>query len=475
MDVSLSSLPQFVDGATPLTVHLVGIAGAGMRSLADVLLGFGWTITGSDLDVESLAALANRGVRLFAGHASAHVSPKTQLLIYSDAVPDENPERRRAAQLGIPAINYVRMLARLGVGRRTIAIAGTHGKSTASAMLAHLLVQAGHDPTVVYGATPLDATSGGRAGRGRTAVVEACEYRQNFLNLHPEQAAILDVESDHFDCYDSPAQLEKAFRQFAKSLPDDGLLVVRRDCPAARRIAAVTHCRKVSFGLVSDADWFATLLAEDHGRYRIKILRFGQPFCDVLLSQPGKHNVLNALAAAVLAYENNLSSEQISHGLASFPGLRRRLELHRFLAATPWVDDYAHHPTEVIAALQTVRQMFPNARLWCAFQPHQASRTARLLDELAIALKTADRIMVAEIFRAREGEPRPGEVSAADLARRAAHLGAIVLPGTTIAEILETLESQLAAGDVFVTLGAGDLSARLRAAAAVAPSRAPIC
>ena len=257
------------------------------------------------------------------------------------------------------------MLGRLGVGRRTVAIAGTHGKSTATAMLAHLLIQAGLDPTVVCGATPSGASSGGRAGeRGQGSagqgsevraqatpnpqlqisksrsphpnlpregpmllLVEACEYRANFLQLRPWQAAITGIEPDHFDCYDSLAQLEDAFRRFAESIPDDGLLVARHDCQSTRRVTAGLNCRVESFGFSADADWSARTLEEDRGRFRFEIRRFGRRLCEVRLPTPGEHNVLNALAAAALAYENGLSPEQISAGLGSFPGLHRRLEL----------------------------------------------------------------------------------------------------------------------------------------------------
>jgi UDP-N-acetylmuramate--alanine ligase len=513
MDVLCPSSPQIVGASRPLRAHLVGIAGNGMRALADVLLGWGWTLSGSDLNT---TGFSRPGPRLFHGHAAEHVPREAELVIYSDAIPAENPELRRAAELGIPALSYFQMLGQLGIGRRTVAIAGTHGKSTTAAMLAHLLIQAGRDPTVVYGATPIGATSGGRAGQamlspdplheeqrvrtsggqrettasnpqspipnpcasgshpnplpiregpavtgpavdGQVMVVEACEYRANFLHLRPHAAAILNVEPDHFDYYDSPAQLEDAFRQFAQSLPSDGLLVIRHACERTRRVTAGLQCRVESFGTSADADWSAQTLDEDRGRFRFEIRRFGRPLCEVRLPLPGQHNVQNALAAAALALENGLAADQISLGLATFPGLHRRLEVSGDCRGATWVDDYAHHPTEVTAALRTVRQMFPQARLWCVFQPHQASRTARLLDELAASLQNADKVMVAEIFRAREGDPQPGEITAADLARRTAELGADVLPGGADHQIIETLETQLAAGDVLVTLGAGDV------------------
>ena len=188
-----------------------------------------------------------------------------------------------------------------------------------------------------------------------------------------------------------------------------------------------------------------------------EIRRFGRPLCEVRLPVPGEHNVLNALAAAALAYENGVTGDQISAGLGSFPGLHRRLELLGTWRGATLFDDYAHHPTEVAAALAAVRQMFPHSRVWCIFQPHQASRTRRLFNELAASLQNADKVWVAEIFRAREGDPQPGEVTAADLARRAAALGVEVLPGHTAEEIIRGLETQLAPGDVLVTLGAGDV------------------
>ena len=476
----------------PRRAHLVGIAGTGMRALADVLLGWGWRLSGSDLNIAPVQSLAAAGVRLFQGHDAGNLPDGADEVVYSDAVPVDNPERRRAAERDIPASSYFQMLGRLGNGRRTVAVAGTHGKSTVTAMAAHLLVAAARDPTVVCGATPLGATSGGRAGGsrivcgagvppalcsrdGRTTkhevtperplmLVEACEYRANFLHLRPEQAAILGIELDHFDCYDSLEQLEGAFRRFAASLPAGGLLVARHDCPSTRRVTPGVPCRVETFGFSPDADWSARIAVPyfgtgfgNQGQFSFKIRRFGEPLCDVRLHVPGEHNVLNALAAAAIAYENGVTGDQISAGLGSFPGLHRRLEMLGTWRGATLIDDYAHHPTEVAAALQAVRQMFPHARVWCVFQPHQASRTQRLLEELAASLQNADKVLVAEIFRAREGDPRPGEATAADLARRAAGLGVEVLPGHTAEEIIRTLETQLAPGDVLVTLGAGDV------------------
>jgi UDP-N-acetylmuramate--alanine ligase len=427
-----------------------------MRALAEVLVGWGWQVSGSDPNVADVQSLAGLGVRLFKDQATHPLSPDIKLVIRSDAVPMENPELRRATELGIPTISYFEMLGRIGANRDTIAIAGTHGKSTTTAMAAHILVEAGQDPTVFCGATPFGKISGGRAGHGALMLVEACEYHANFLNLQPRDAAILGIEPDHFDYYDSLNQIEDAFRHFAALLPADGLLLARHDCASTRRMTASLPCRVESFGTCPEADWAAQELEAHAGCFRFEIQHHGQPIGAVQLQMPGRHNVLNALAAAALAWTRGVPGEQIAAGISSFAGLHRRLELLETWRGVAMVDDYAHHPTEVAAALEAVRAMFPHRRLWCVFQPHQASRTARLLHEFASSLQNADIVMVAEICRARENDCPLGGVTAADLARETARLGVEVLSGHGAEKIRATLQTRLAPGDVLVTLGAGD-------------------
>jgi UDP-N-acetylmuramate--alanine ligase len=375
-------------------------------------------------------------------------------------------------------------------------------------MLASLLIEASYDPTVVLGAAPLGKQGGGRAGRGRLLVVEACEYRANFLHLAPQQAAILGIEPDHFDCYPSPDQLHEAFARFARRLPSRGLLLTPHDCRVSRKTAAQAGCRTATFGFQAAADWAAlnldghtagrtphalregvrhaerdeydsceTYLFSDpcgcssvspggharvafdgqRGQYAFDLVHLGRKLARVRLRVQGAHNVANALAAAALAWENGVGPELIVRGLERFAGLRRRLEWRGCWRGVTLLDDYAHHPTEVSATLRAVREMYPGRRVWCVFQPHQASRTAHLLDELAASLQNADRVFVAEIFRAREPSPRPGEVTAADLAQR------IRLPESEVPDAHDTelifrlLETRLAPGDVLITMGAGDI------------------
>ena len=288
-------------------------------------------------------------------------------------------------------------------------------------------------------------------------MIEACEYRENFLQLRPNQLVLLNIEADHFDFYRSREQLEDSFLKFARQTVDGGLVIAWQECEAAKRIAAESGRQTVTFGLSRGADWRAINLEHSLGRYRFDIERHGKKLTHVTLRVAGRHNVLNALAAAALARHCGVTSEQIAQGLAAFRGLKRRLEVRQRWGGVPWIDDYAHHPTEVKAALAAVRQMYPRRRIWCVFQPHQASRLAALLDELATSLHNADKVAVAEVFRAREGSAGFGEVTAADLANMLEAGGQDVQDEYQPAAIARRLSNELQPGDVLLTMGAGDL------------------
>jgi UDP-N-acetylmuramate--alanine ligase len=434
--------------------HLVGIAGAGMRSLADVLDEAGWHVSGSDLASESLAGAP---FDVWQGHDAAHIDESIDLVIHSDAVPFGNPELDRARQLGIRAVSYPQMLGWLMESRGGVAVAGTHGKSTTTAMAGAILSAAGIDPALIVGATQIGAFSGGRFGRSRWMLVEACEYHSNFHHLKPELAAILNIEPDHFDCFATQRELENAFWQFARQVPAEGTIVARHECPTTMRIVAELSCQVETFGLSSAATWHATDLCERRGYYGFELRCRDLRVCDVRLPVPGAHNVLNAVAAAALASHCGASGEAIRAGLERFVGLRRRLQLLGEVRDVALVDDYAHHPTEVSASLAAVRQMYPDRRLLCVFQPHQASRLARLLDEFAQSLHNADTVVVADVYRAREEAAEWGEITSVDLCDRLAAAGSDVVYRSSIAAIQEHLRQALRPGDVLVTMGAGDI------------------
>lgn len=443
----------------PRAAHLIGVAGAGMQSLASLLLERGCRVSGSDLNPPASELIA-QGLAFSLGHCAENVPREVEAVIYSAAVTDSNVERQQAARLGIPQVSYAEMAGRLSATLPTLAVAGTHGKSTTCAMLVEIFRAAGRDPSYLYGAMPVATAGrlpfGGHAGRDAAFIVEACEFRRHFLKLSPRAAVILAVEPDHFDCYPTTGDLLAGFTEFAGRLPPDGVLAYWADDANTCQVAASAGCRrKVAFGLGNGYKWRAVDLRAEGACYAFTLLREGMPWAEVKLAVPGRHQVMNALAAATLAAEEGLPPAAIAGGLARFAGLRRRLELIGHVAGAPVIDDYAHHPTELAAALEAVRAMYPTQRLTLIFQPHQALRTARLLDELARCLHNADRAYICDVYRAREGAPQPGEASAGDLARAAQAAGACAQ--AIIVSQLSQLAQTLTADDVVLAAGAGDL------------------
>ncbi len=437
-----------------------------MRALAAVLAGRGWRLTGSDLQGGAVPLPGGATLAVCPGHRRQNLPPNADLVVYSDAVPPDNPELRNAAELGIPARSYFQMVGELTAAMHCAAVAGTHGKSSTVAMAACIFEQAGRDPLVFCGAPTLGRTSGGRFGRGPVALVEACEFRENFLHLRPRHAVVLGIEHDHFDCYPEERHLTDAFTRFVRSIPADGLLVAHADCPAACRVAARATCRVERFSLTDkDADWSAGRLTDRRGFHEFDVLCHGRPVCEVRLQVPGAHNVLNAVASVALARANEIPAECIGEALSGFPGLHRRLECLGTYRGVTIVDDYAHHPTETRAALAAVRQMYPGRRLWCVFQPHQALRLTRLLDATVASLQSADLVAVADVFRAREGPPAPGQADAAQLAREVRRRGTPVVATGEAASILRVVATRLQPGDVLLTMGAGDIRALAEALA----------
>ncbi len=456
-------------------IHLVGARGAGMQALAAVLAGRGCRLTGSDLLEGTIPSPGGGSVPIACGHHAEHLPTDADLLVYSDAVTEANPELRRAVELGIPCRSYFQTVGQLTGAMQCLAVAGTHGKSSTVAMASQVFTHAGRDPLVFCGAARLGAASAGRFGQGPIALVEACEFRANFLHLQPQQAAVLGIDHDHFDCYPQKQDLLDAFTRFVQTIPPQGLLIARADCADTQRVAARAACRVETFARTGNADWLAGRLTHRDGCYAFELVYRGRPACEIRLQVPGAHNVRNALAAAALAHANGIAPECIGTALSQFAGLSRRLERLGTYGDIAIIDDYAHHPTEITAALQTIRQMHPGRRLWCVYQPHQALRLTRLLAETADSLQAADAVVVADVFRAREGAPIPGEADAAQLAVELQRRGvAAFAPGDAPA-IVSSLATQLKPGDVLATLGAGDLRAVAEAAgeAIARPGTAP--
>ncbi|MCE9557254.1 MAG: UDP-N-acetylmuramate--L-alanine ligase [Planctomycetes bacterium] len=451
-------------GTRPI-VHMVGLGGCGMQALAKRLIAQGWRVCGSDTSLDACTFLAQAQMEAATGHRAENVDPTASLLIYSTAVDYLNPELKRAEQLGIPVLSYPEMLGRLMIGPHRLAVAGTHGKSTITAMAGRILSVGGHDPTVIFGASaiPVDATLPADAcaqRRRKTGIspvlVEACEYQGNFLKLRPNTAVISNIEPDHFDCFPTEAALVDAFAQFVGLLPADGLLIVPAGDLEARRIAVAANCRHETFGLQAECDWRVTEIASYGGRYAFTILYRGKRLGRVPLGVVGRHNVGNALAAAALATSAGATAEDLVLGLSGFAGLQRRLQYLGRKQGQAWWDDYAHHPTSVAATIDTLREIYPQVRIAAIFEPHQISRTVALMDDFAVALAKVDLVALTDIFRAREASSG-GEGVLAELARRIRQCGGNVLENPTSSPIPEALLAACPTPDVVVTMGAGQV------------------
>jgi UDP-N-acetylmuramate--alanine ligase len=441
------------------SAHLVGICGAGMSSLASILLDLGWTLTGSDLQVDERLreALRRHGVSVHQGHDSHHLPPQARLLIHSAAIPADNPEREEARRRKIRELSYSQMVAELMQSRVGICIAGTHGKSTTAAMVAAILLESGREPSACLGAEICGMGKSGWAGRGNLLVVESCEYRRSFLDFSPSSAAILSIEPDHFDCFADFGETCEAFRQFAERVSSAGLLLVRGDCPGARAASKAALARVETFSLSTDADWQTSNLRTTDGGSAFSVVYRGSYFAQLSVRLPGRHNVLNALAAAALCHHQGLSSKEIASGLAHFGGVRRRFEQKGTWRGVTLVDDYAHHPTEVRATLRAARDRFGRRPLWCVFQPHQISRTEALFGEFAESFALADEVLLAPIYAAREVADSRSVSLARELARSIVAGGGSARFCADLDRILATLDDEARPGDIVITMGAGDI------------------
>lgn len=441
------------------SAHLVGICGSGMSALASMLLDLGWSVTGSDsLPSEPLVGnLRQRGVEIRRGHAAANLPPRCDVLVYSAAIAADNPERHAARELAVPEMSYSQMLGRLMGVRRGIGIAGTHGKSTTAAMTATILLQSGRQPSACIGAELRATGRGGWAGASDLFVVESCEYRRSFLDLAPKYAAILNVEADHFDCYKDFGETCEAFGQFAARVVGDGLLVVPSSSTTVAEIARSTAARVETFSTTPGSDWRASDVRRTSDGLRFRVDRQGRSFAEFVLNIPGRHNVLNALAAIALCHEVGVEVRELQESLAEFRGVRRRFEIVGTWRGVTLVDDYAHHPTEVRATLQTARDRFAGRRVWCVFQPHQVSRTRALLQPFAESLAAADELLIAPVYAAREQRDAETEILSREIVSRIAALGGKARFCGDLDRIVATLDDEARPGDVVLTMGAGDI------------------
>ncbi|MBP7964494.1 MAG: UDP-N-acetylmuramate--L-alanine ligase [Caldilineaceae bacterium] len=444
-----------------LRVHLIGIGGTGLSAIATVLVEMGVSVSGSDRQPNShTQRLALGGVHIFLGQQAANLvgmapDQRPDVVLISSAIDPHNPERQAAESMGLPVVKRNQFLPALLANRRVIAIAGTHGKSTTTAMTVQVLRQAGLDVGYIIG-TVLTGFGNAAAGTHPYFVIEADEYDHMFLGLHPALAVITNVEWDHPDCYPTPGSYRRAFMQFADLVPQDGLLISCADDPGAEEIRAyrTTHGQSwITYGLNIGANLRALApLSGPNGGYVTTLSWQAAPAGQISLQVPGLHNLRNALAVLAVAQRCGVPLADAAATLADFRGTDRRFELKGSAKGVIVYDDYAHHPTEVRATLSGARHRHWDQRIWAVIQPHTFSRTRTVLAEMARSFSDADRVIVTDIYASRETDD--GTVSAQDLVAASDH-PAIRHVGD-LAQAAATLAAEVQPGDVVITLGAGD-------------------
>jgi UDP-N-acetylmuramate--alanine ligase len=446
-------------------IHFVGIGGAGMSGIAEVLFNLGYSISGSDLsDSATLRRLAGLGMRTHVGHAESHVDG-ADAVVTSTAVHSDNPEVVQARARRIPVVPRAIMLAELMRLKQGVAIAGTHGKTTTTSLVASVLAQGGLDPTFVIGGRLNSAGVNAKLGSGDYIVVEADESDASFLNLLPVMAVVTNIDADHMETYGHDfARLKAAFVEFLHRMPFYGTAVLCIDDPAVRDILTQVSCPVTSYGFSEDAQVRATQVRPDGARMRFTAQRRNGvvlPDLEVTLNLAGEHNVRNALAAIAIAVELNVADEAVLKALAEFRGVGRRFQSHGELPARDGgrfsvIDDYGHHPVEMAATLSAARGAFPGRRIVLAFQPHRYTRTRDCFEDFVRVMSLADAVLLAEVYAAGE-EP----IVAADgrsLARALRVAGKVEpLFVGDIAAMPQAVLDVARDGDVVMCMGAGSI------------------
>lgn len=439
-------------------IHLVGIGGAGISAIARVLLGRGFVVSGSDQQSNPLTqALEEAGANIYQGHQAENIA-NAEAVVISSAIPKSNPEVTAAVSLNIPVLKRSDFLGALMAEQVGIAVAGTHGKTTTTGMIIQMLLYAGQDPTFVLGGVLPSLGVNGRYGQSAYFVIEADEYDHMFLGLRPELAIITNMEHDHPDIFPTWEAYQEAFQQFAKLLPKDGHLIICGEESGNKRLLEAldlgeTECS--SYGIANGERYTyqaMDLRPNNLGGTDFLVESEGEILGLVRLRVPGRHNVLNALAALIVGLDVGLDFIDVQRGLAEFGGVGRRFQRIGEHKRVTIIDDYAHHPTEIKATLAAAKQQFPGRRIWAVWQPHTFSRTKLLLDEFLTAFDDATRLLVLDVYRSRETDDLGIKMS--EVVSSIKHENAVFVPAKE--DAAQYILDRIKPDDVILTLGAGD-------------------
>ena len=451
-------------GATKLLeeasrVHLVGIGGTGVRGLVPILLARGMKVSGSDVCDDPLAAqYREQGVICSVGHRDENLDPTTDLVLISAAVRDDNPEVVAANKNRIPVIKYAEGLGFLMSQKQGIAVAGTHGKTTTTTLISHILLDSGEDPSFLIGGEYSAYGGSSRAGKGRHFVAEACEFDRSFLNLRPTVAVVTNIEEEHLDYFESLEDIQQAFEGFVSLLPDDGLLVVNAEDDNCGFLLEGRRHTVETFGLLPGrSDWWAEDIVQEGERSTFTVRSRDGSSLRVCLGVPGLHNIRNALAATMACARSGVLFDRIESALGCFTGVRRRFDVLERDPVTV-IDDYAHHPTEVEALVHSARSAYPGRRILGVFQPHQHSRLRRLLGRFAVALEGFDEILITDVFRSRDGDEVVRAIDSSALVDAIRRRGKSCRDTPRFDAVIDELDRLVRPGDIVVFMGAGTVT-----------------
>lgn len=446
-----------IDFKSPIHVHFIGIGGISMSGLAEILLSRGFTISGSDSRSSALTKhLESLGATIYYGQSADNIKDGTDLVVYTAAIREDNPELAKVREQGIPALSRAELLGQLMLNYRIpIAISGTHGKTTTTSMVSEILLTADTDPTLSIGGILKNINSNLRIGHSEYFVTEACEYTNSYLSFFPKLAIILNIEEDHLDFFKDIHEIRDSFRRFASLLPADGTLIINGDIERLEEITKGLSCRIITFGSTSQSDYYPSdiTFAEDGCASYVLHHPDGEPET-IQLSVVGIHNVYNSLSAIALSELLGFDTDTIKKGLSSFSGTDRRFERKGEIGGITIIDDYAHHPTEIRATLNAAKG-YPHKRLVCVFQPHTYTRTKAFLDDFAKALSAADLVILTDIYAAREKNTIG--ISSKDLKEKLDALGAKCHYFSLFDDIENFILQNCGKGDLLITMGAGNV------------------
>ena len=439
-------------------IHMVGIGGVSMSGIAEILVNWGFTVTGSNnVENENTKKLEKAGIKVFIGHNAENVVG-SDVVVHTAAVKDDNIELKTAKNLGIPTIERADFLGEITrCFSDTITIAGTHGKSTTTSMVSLCFLEANQDPSIQVGADLSQIGGNYKVGNSEHFIIESCEYVESFLKFSPKSEIILNIDNDHLDYFKTFENVKNAFVKYVKLLPDDGILVVNGDDKNCLDLPQYTHAKALTYGITNkNVDFFAVNIVFDNDGFpEFDVYSHDKFYERIKLHVPGMHNVLNALGCIALCNEYGLSSTDIKNGLSKFTGVGRRFEFKGKVNNASVYDDYGHHPTEIVATAKALMNKKYN-QSWVVFQPHTYSRTKLLMDDFAKALLNFDNIILLDIYAARENNTY--NVSSEDLANKIKTLGKNALFIKDFDECVSYLKSHVHENDIIITQGAGTVT-----------------